>query len=472
MNVTETLAEGLKHEYKVVIPAQDLAAKYSDKLAKLTQNVRLPGFRPGKVPPALLRKRYGDALASEVVEEAVSETASKALNDKGLRPALQPKLLEVGKFEEGKDLEFRFAVEALPDIEPMDFRQMALERVKVDVGEADIEPALKRLSEGNPDLKPAEADRKAEKGDVLVIDFAGTIGGTAFPGGSAEGHHLRLGSGSFIPGFEEQVIGAAAGEQREVKVNFPAGYAAKNLAGKEAVFAVSVKEIKQAVPAELNDAFAERVGAKDLADLKAQVRKQIEADYSSLARMRLKRQMLDQLAEGHTFAVPEGMVEAEFNLIWREVEEQKKAGQIDEADKAKPEEELKADYRKIAERRVRLGLLLAEVGKRNKIEVAREEIGQAIVREAQRYPGQERKLIDYYQQNAEALAQLRAPLYEDKVVDYILELAKVSEKSVTPKELTALAESEAAEKASGDEKAEGAEDEGKGKMKKASEKKK
>jgi trigger factor len=468
MNVTETLSQGLKREYKVVIPAQDLAAKYSDKLAKLTQNVRLPGFRPGKVPSALLKKRYGDALATEVVEEAVSETASKALTDKGLRPALQPKLLEVGKFEEGKDLEFRFQVEALPEIEPMDFRQLALERVKVSVDDSDLDAPLTRLREANPDLKPADAGRKAEKGDVTVIDFAGTVGGVAFPGGSAEGHHLRLGSGGFIPGFEDQLIGATAGEKRDVTVTFPAEYPAKNLAGKEAVFAVTVKELKQASPAELTDAFAERVGAKDLADLKAQIRKQIEGDYASLARMRLKRQLLDKLAEGHGFAVPEGMVEAEFNLIWREVEEQKKQGQMDEADKAKSEDDLKAEYRKIAERRVRLGLLLAEVGKRQKIEVAREELGQVIVREAQRFPGQERKVIDYYQQNQEALAQLRAPLYEDKVVDYILELAKVNEKSVTPKELTALAEAEAAEKAAGAAPAE----EEKGKKKMASEKKK
>lgn len=467
MNVTETLSEGLKREYKVVIPAQDLKAKYSDKLAKLTQNVRLPGFRPGKVPAALLRKRYGDALASEVVEEAVSETASKTLTDKGLRPALQPKLLEVGKFEEGKDLEFRFQIEALPEIEPMDFRQIALERVKVAVEEADVDAALKRLAEGNPDLKPADAGRKAENGDVTVIDFAGTIGGVAFPGGSAEGHHLRLGSGGFIPGFEDQLLGSAAGEQRDVKVTFPADYPAKNLAGKEASFAVTVKELKQAHPAEMTDGFAERVGAKDMADLKAQVRKQIEGDYGSLSRMRLKRQLLDKLAESHGFAVPEGMVEAEFNLIWREVEEQKKQGQMDEADKAKSDDELKAEYRKIAERRVRLGLLLAEVGRRNKIEVSREELGQAIVREAQRYPGQERKVIDYYQQNQDAMAQLRAPLYEDKVVDYVLALAKVSEKSVTPKELTALAEAEAAAKSGA-----AAEGDDEGKKKKGSEKKK
>ena len=446
MNVTETLAQDLKREYKVVIPAQDLAAKYSDKLAKLSQNVRLPGFRPGKVPAALLRKRYGGALASEVVEEAVAESASKALNEKGLRPALQPKLLEVGKFEEGKDLEFRFAVETLPEIQPMDFRQMALERIKVNVEDADVDSALKRLSEGNPDMKPADAGRKAEKGDVVVIDFAGMIDGKAFPGGTATGHHLRLGSGTFIPGFDQQMLGATAGDKLDVKVSFPADYAAKTLAGKEAVFAVGVNELKLPVPAEINDEFAQRVGAKDLADLKAQIKKQIDADYSQLARMRLKRHLLDKLAEGHDFAVPEGMVDAEFDLIWKEVEEQRKSGQIDEGDKAKPEDVLKAEYRKIAERRVRLGLLLAEVGKRSKIEVSREELGQAIVREAQRYPGQERKVIDYYQQNPEAMGQLRAPLYEDKVVDYILELAKLADKSLTPKDIAALAESEAAEK--------------------------
>jgi trigger factor len=444
MNVTETLAEGLKREYKVVIPAQDLAAKYSDKLSKLSQNVRLPGFRPGKVPTALLRKRYGDALASEVVEEAVSESASKALNEKGLRPALQPKLIEVGKFEEGKDLEYRFAVETLPEFQPMDFRQLTLERIKVNVEDADIDAALKRISEGNPDLKPADAGRKAEKGDVLVIDFAGAIDGKPFPGGSATGHHLRLGSGSFIPGFEDQLAGATAGEKRDVKVTFPADYAAKTLAGKEAVFAVTINEVKLAVPAEIGDALAQKIGAKDLAELKGSIKKQIESDYGQLARMRLKRHLLDKLAEGHDFAVPDGMVEAEFELIWKEIEEQRKAGQIDDADKAKSEDQLKAEYRKIAERRVRLGLLLAEVGKKNKIEVSREELGQAIVREAQRFPGQERKVIDYYQQNPEAMGQLRAPLYEDKVVDYILELAKVTDKGVTPKEIAALSEAEAA----------------------------
>jgi trigger factor len=244
MNVTETLAQGLKREYKVVIPAQELAAKYSDKLAKLTQNVRLPGFRPGKVPQALLRKRYGDALVSEVVDEAVSETASKTLTEKGLKPAMQPKLLEVGKFEEGKDLEYRFAVETLPEIEPMDFRQLTLERLKVSAAESDVEDAGKRLAEGNPDFAPAADGHKAGNGDVAVIDFVGAIDGKAFPGGSAEGHHLRLGSGNFIPGFEEQLVGTAAGDKRDVKVKFPADYAAKNLAGKEAAFAVTVKELK------------------------------------------------------------------------------------------------------------------------------------------------------------------------------------------------------------------------------------
>jgi trigger factor len=438
MEVQETLSEGLKREYKVVIAANELADRFNSKLSKLGQTIRLPGFRPGKVPEALLRQRYGPALASELVEEAVKETATKAIEEKGLRPALQPELLEVGKYEEGKNLEYRFAVEALPDIEPGDFRSISLERIKASVDDSDIQAGLDRLAANNPDLKPAEAGRKAEKGDVLVIDFTGTINGAAFPGGSATDHHLQLGSNSLIPGFEDQLEGASAGEKREVKVTFPADYRAKNLAGKEAVFAVTVKELKQPAKATVDDAFAQKLGAKDLADLQAQVRKQIESDYGALSRIRLKRQLLDKLASNHDFPVPHGMVEAEFANIWKEIENHKKAGTLDEADKTKSDEELRAEYRKIAERRVRLGLLLAEVGRRNKIEVSREEIGRAMVREAQRFPGQERKVLDFYQKSPDALGQLRAPLYEDKVVDFILELAKVQDRTVSGKDLVAL----------------------------------
>lgn len=439
MTVTEIATQGLKREYKVVIPAGDLASKYREKLDKLSQNVRIPGFRPGKVPAGLLRKRYGDALVSEMVDEMVSESAGKAITDQGLRPALQPKLLDVGKYEEGKDLEYTFAVETMPDFEPMDFRSLSLEKLKVAVEDTELDASLKRLAEGNPDMQPAPAGHKAAAGDVAVIDFVGTLDGKAFPGGSASGHHLKLGSNSFIPGFEDQIVGAAAGDKLDVKVTFPAEYQAKNLAGKDAVFAVSVNEIKLPQAPAIDEAFAQKVGAKDLADLRGQVKKQIETEYGQFGRMRLKRQLLDKLAEGHSFPVPDGMVDAEFQLIWREIEEQKKKGELDAEDSAKTEDDLKAEYRKIAERRVRLGLLLAEVGRRNKIEVGRDELGQAIVREAQRYPGQERQVIDFYQKNNDALAQLRAPLYEDKVVDYILELAMVSEKSVTPKELADLA---------------------------------
>jgi trigger factor len=440
MQVTETLSDGLKREYKVVIQADEITTKFKDKLVKLGQSARLPGFRPGKVPESLLRKRFGDALAREVVEEAVSETARNTINEKGLRPAMQPNLLEVGKFEEGKDLEYRFAVETLPDIEPMDFRALALERLKVTIDDGEVDGALKRLAEGNPDIKDGEPGRKAAAGDVTVIDFEGRLDGRIFPGGSATGYHLRLGSGALVPGFEAQLLGAVAGEKREVKVQFPADYRASELAGKDVVFAVTVNEVKAAAPAEINDAFAERIGAKNLAELRTQVRNRIEGDYGAIARLRLKRQLLDKLADGHKFAVPNGMVEAEFGGIWKQVEEQKKAGTLEESDKDKNEDELKTEYRQIAERRVRLGLLLAEVGKRNKIEVAREEVGQAIVREAQRFPGQEKKVIDFYQQNPEALAQLRAPIYEDKVVDFILELAKVADKPVLPRELLATEE--------------------------------
>jgi trigger factor len=312
----------------------------------------------------------------------------------------------------------------------------------VAVPEADIEATLKRLGEANPDIKDAVPGRAAEKGDVLNIDFVGTVDGATFQGGTAAGFHIRLGSGQFIPGFEDQLLGAKAGEKRDVNVTFPADYGAANLAGKAAIFSCVVNEVKPAVPAAIDDKLAEKAGLKNLGELRDQVRKQMEGDYGSVTRMRLKRQLLDKLAEAHGFAVPESMVESEFAGIWQQIEAQKKAGQLDEADAKKPEDELKAEYRKIAERRVRLGLLLAEVGKRNKIEVSQQELGQAIVRDAQRYPGQERKVIDFYQKNEAALAQLRAPIFEDKVVDYILELAKVAEKSVSPAELQAIGEAD------------------------------
>ncbi len=444
MNITETLSQGLKREYRVVIGAGELADKFHAKLDRLSQTVRLPGFRPGKVPQGLLRKRYGDALATEMVEEVVSETASKAISEKGLRPAMQPQLLEVGKYEEGKDLEYRFAIETLPDIEPADFRGLTLERLKAAVSDEDIEAGLKRLADGNPNVVAAPEGHKAEKGDVVVIDFEGAVDGKAFAGGSGQGRHLEIGASSFVPGFEDQLIGAAVGEKREVKVTFPAAYRAQDLAGKDATFAVTIKEAKQRNTPALDDAFAGRIGAKDMADLRAQVRRQIETDFGAIARLRLKRQLLDKLAEAHNFAVPEGMVESEFTGIWREIEAQQKAGTLDEADKGKSEEQLKAEYRKIAERRVRLGLLLAEVGRRNKIEVSRDEVAKAMVNEAQRFPGQEKKVIDFYQKNPNALAQLRAPIYEDKVVDFILELAKVNERAVSSKELVEADEKEPA----------------------------
>jgi trigger factor len=438
MQITETQSSGLKREYRVVVPSGEFAQRLATKLDKLGREARLPGFRPGKVPPTLLKQRYGDAIRSEALEETLNESVSKTVADKGLKPALQPQVKDVGKYEDGKDIEFTLVFENLPDVEPMDFRVLQLERLKVTVPDDEVETALGRFAEGNAEIKDAVPGRKAAKGDVLVIDFVGTVGGATFPGGTASGHHLRLGSGSFIPGFEDQLLGAAAGDKREVAVSFPATYGAADLAGKDAVFHVVVHEVKPTEPAKLDDALAEKAGLKTLAELKDAIRKQIERDFGQIARMRLKRQLLDRLSEAHGFPVPEGMVEAEFQGIWQQVEAQRKAGQVDDSDKGKSEDELKAEYRKIADRRVRLGLLLAEVGKRAKIEVAREELNQALMREAQRYPGQERKVFEFYQKNPEAIANLRAPIYEDKVVDYIVALAKIQEKPITPKDLAVL----------------------------------
>jgi trigger factor len=301
---------------------------------------------------------------------------------------------------------------------------------------------------------------------VLVVDFKGTVDGEAFPGMEAEGHHLELGSNSFVAGFEDQLIGAGAGESREVKITFPDQYVNDKLAGREAIFAVTVKEVLESVPAEINDDFAAKLGEKDLDAIKARIRERLGAEYKDFARARMKRELLDKLAEGHDFAVPEGMVEAEFHAIWHQIEDDKKAGRLDEEDAAKSEDELKSEYRAIAERRVRLGLLISEVGRRNGIDVTQEELNRALLQEAQRHPGHEREVFEFFQKTPDAIANLRAPIFEDKVVDFIVDLAKVSERKVTPAELRKELDAEA-EGAPSDAKGKSAGKKGGGKAKKA-----
>ena len=466
MQVTETNADGLKREYKIVIPAGEVEDQISSRLTQLGRQIRLPGFRPGKVPQSLLRQRYGSAVRGEVLEHAVQESSAEAMREQNLRPALPPKV-EIVSANEGADFEYTMSVELLPEMPTPDFNTLGLEKLSIEVPDDDVDKAIERIAEQYRKSEPVE--RPAEKGDIVVIDFVGKIGDTEFPGGKGDNVSLELGSGQFVPGYEDQLVGAKAGEDRTVNVTFPEGYGGPELAGKDATFAVKVKEVRERQPAKIDDSLAEEVGLEKLDELKQEVRERMARDYSMVTRQRLKRQLLDKLSETYSFAVPPGMVEIEFNNIWRQHEAEKayetaqtpgEAGEDEAAAEASPEappepvastepvapteedEKLKAEYQSLAERRVRLGLLLAEVGRNANISVTQEELNQALIREAQRFPGSERQVLDYYRQNPEAAGNLRAPIFEEKVVDYIVELAKPSERKVSPQELLAMTEAD------------------------------
>lgn len=433
MQITETSVDGLKREYKVVVAASDIAEKVDARLSELGRSVRLPGFRPGKVPMAMLKKRYGPHVMGEVLEQAVGDSSAQAMRERGLRPALQPRI-EIVSFEEGKDLEYKMNLELLPEIAPAPLGEIEIERLKPEIPGSEVDKQLDRIAENNRKANPV--DRPAESGDALVIDFVGRVDGKEFAGGKGENHTLRLGSNQFIAGFEDQLVGAKAGEKRTVKVTFPEEYGSDELAGKEAEFEVDVKEVRAFEPGGIDEDLAQRIGFDSLEELRKTVRDQLERDFGQVARQKLKRRVLDALAARHDFQVPPGMVDLEFESIWKQLEEEKKRNPEAASEEAgKSEEELKAEYRKIAERRVRLGLLLSEIGRQNNIQVSNEEVNRAMAVEARRFPGQERKVVEFYRNNPEALANLRAPIYEDKVIDFIVEMAKVTDKPVAPEEL-------------------------------------
>lgn len=448
MQVTELSAEGLKHQFKIVVPSSELTSKIDERLAEMAKTAAMPGFRPGKVPVGLLKKQYGQALFGEAVEAAVNASTAKAIEDRGLKPALQPRV-DLKQLEEGKDVEFEVVVEVLPEIGQLDFSGVELERLKAEVPEKDIDEALERIAKANREQKPVDPARPAQKGDAVKLDFVGSVDGVEFPGGAAQDYVLEIGSGSFIPGFEDQLVGAEVGKPVDVKVTFPAEYGAPELAGKDAVFKCTVKEVLEFVDKPADDELAKKNNFENLEAMRKAIGERIGQDYTQISRTMIKRQLLDKLADTHKFAVPEGLVESEFNAIWQRIEEAKKNGQKVEED----EEKMRKEYRDIAERRVRLGLLLADVGRSNSIDVTPEELNQAAMREAMRYQGQERQVLEYFSKNPEMKEQLRAPIFEEKTVDFILELAKVSEKSVTPEELLKAAreaeEEETDEKAAG-----------------------
>ncbi|MDP9196314.1 MAG: trigger factor [Pseudomonadota bacterium] len=440
MQITETKTEGLRREFRVVCPAGEARKSMEGRLRKVGETARLPGFRPGKAPMALLEQRYGQSVMGEVLEDLVEEGAQKALKDRGLRMALRPKV-EVKSWGMDKDLEYTIAVEILPDVDPGDLSGIALERPVAVVADSAVDQALERLAKSRATTNPVS--RAAAMGDTVVVDFRGTADGKEWPGMKAGGAHLELGAKRLVDTFEDQLVGAKAGDHRKVTVTFPADYGATELAGKQGIFEVDVKEVRESVPPVLDDALAKDLGLESLDEMKKLVRERLGEDYARVARLKVKRQLLDSLADRHSFAIPEGMVDLEFSGIWSRLQEElRRDGSA--AGKAKSEEELKKEYRSIAERRVRLGLLLAEVGRRNNIHVAREELNQAMFREMQRFPGQEKQVMEYFRNNPQAMDSLRAPLFEDKVVDFIVTQAKVSDRNVSVDELMKDPEAEAA----------------------------
>jgi len=524
MQITETNAEGLKREFKITVPAGDIDAQISRRLGEIGRTIRLPGFRPGKVPMQLLQRRFGPAVRGEVLETAVQSSSAEAMQEHKIRPALPPKV-EIVSAAEGADLEYTMSVETLPDLPEPDFSGLGLERLVVEVPDEEIDKAVERMAEQQ--RKTEIVDRPAETGDIIIADTIGRIGGEEIPGSRGDGREIELGAEGLLPGFTDELLGANAGETRNVTVTFPADSGNPDLAGKEAVFEVTVKEVRQRLPAAIDDSLAEAVGFENLAELRQEIRQRMQREYDGLSRQRLKRVLLDKLAERYQFPVPPGMLDIEFDSIWGQYQAERqmqtqaaeaaageaaKAGEgpIDAAAMIAPEEtalegaadrapataeavrphgeerepaahharphpgaaeepldaaaviapeetalegasdtepaapaesegEQKAreEYRRLADRRVRLGLLLAEVGRNNNITVTQDELNQALAREARRHPGYERQVIDYYRKNPDAVNNLRAPIFEEKVVDFIVEMAKAEERKVTSQELIA-----------------------------------
>ena len=433
MQVTETLNEGLKRGYKLLLTAQELDDKVMDKLKDAQPDIEMKGFRKGKVPLPLLKKQFGQRVLGEAMQEAVDGAMSKHFEDSGERPAAEPAVKMTNEnWQEGDDVEVEMTYEALPDIPEVDLKSIKLEKMVVKADDAAVDEALANLAESAQDFKDRKKGSKSKDGDQVVIDFVGKVDGEAFEGGSAEDYPLTLGSDSFIPGFEEQLVGVKAGEEKEVKVTFPEEYGAEHLAGKDAVFECTVKEVKEPVAAEVNDELATKYGAESLDDLKGQIRERLESEYAGAARAVMKRAMLDELDKMVSFELPPSMVEAEAKQIAHQMWHDENP-EVEGHDH--PEVEPTEEHTKLAERRVRLGLLLAELGQKAEVEVSDAEMTQAVMEQARQYPGQERQFFEFVQNNPQMRQQLRAPIFEDKVIDYVAELAEVSEKEVSKDDL-------------------------------------
>jgi trigger factor len=442
MQVTQTLAEGLKREFKVVVPAADLASRANAQLADMKDKVRINGFRPGKVPVAHLKRLYGRSVMADIVNTMVGEANKKIVDENQIKLAMEPKLdFEGGDdgvksvIDGAADFAWTVSVEVLPSFEIGDVSGIKIEKPIADVDEKDVESRLEDLARRNVAYSDKKKGSKAAKSDRVVVDFTGKMDGEPFEGGTGTDISVDLGSNSFIPGFEDQLIGVKAGDQKTIDVTFPGNYLAKNLAGKAASFDVTVKAVQEAGSLVMDEELAKSVGLESLDKLKDAIRSTLERDHSAATRRKVKRQLLDALDEKFSFDLPPTLLEQEFTNVWRQVEQDMTAGNKSFADEGTTEEAAKDDYRKIAARRVRLGLVLAEIGEKNNIQVSEEEVTRAVVDRARQFPGQEQQVWEFYRKNPSALAELRAPIFEDKVVDYLLELAKVEEKKVSKDEL-------------------------------------
>jgi trigger factor len=442
MQVTETLNEGLKHEFTVNVPASDLDAKADARLVDLKDKVRLNGFRPGKVPMSHLKKVYGRSVMAETVEQTIRDTNSQIFTERGFRLATEPKITmereekAVDELLAGKsDLTYTVSIEVVPAIQLADFKGFAVERPVAEVSEADVDEAVKRIADHHRGYAARDEGAQAETGDRVTINFKGTIDGAPFEGGTGEAIQVVIGTGQFIPGFEDQLIGIKAGETRTLKVAFPQNYGSGKLAGQAAEFETTATLVESPLETKFDDEFAKVVGLESFDKLQETVRARLTSEFADATRQKVKRMLLDRLDESHRFEAPPSLVEQEFNLMWNSIKSEMASNGKTFADEGTTEEASEAEYRTIADRRVRLGLVLSEIGDKNKITVTDDEISRAVIERARQMPGREKEVWDYYRNNASAVAQLRAPIFEDKVVDFILELANVTEKKVTREEL-------------------------------------
>jgi trigger factor len=442
MQVTETLAEGLKHEFKVSVPASDLDAKADAKLVDLKDKVKLNGFRPGKVPVSHLKKVYGRSVMAETIDQTIRDTNTQIFTDRGFRLATEPKITmpteqaEVEELLAGKtDLTYTVAIEVVPTIQLADFKTFSVEKPVVEVTDAEIDETIKRIADQNRPYTAKSEGAKAATGDRVTINFKGSIDGVPFDGGTGEGIAVVIGAGQFIPGFEEQLVGIGAGETRTLKVSFPKNYASEKLAGQPAEFETTATLIEAPGETTIDDEFAKTLGLESLDKLKEAARERLVAEFAGATRQRVKRALLDRLDDSHKFEAPPSLIDEEFNLMWNSIKAEMESSGKTFADEDTTEDAAKEEYKKIADRRVRLGLVLSEIGEKNKITVTDDEVSRAVIERARSMPGREKEVWDYYRNNANALAQLRAPIYEDKVVDFILELANVTEKKVSREDL-------------------------------------